>query len=240
MEKLMISLLPPIVGASLGAPVWTVVTLLLLRGEGGLIKAGAFAMGAITVRLAQGIVFGTIFVSAEKAGGEAGPDLIASTLQLVVGIFLLVTAVTAWRIGDDPDAPPPKWMTLVRRISAPAAFGMGLVLMAISMKQWIFTLSAIATIEEAQLGVKRSVIAYLIFAIAAQWLMLALIVSKAVAPTQSAKIFEVMQDWLARRNKMIAMVASLTFGVWFLAKGMNGLLALGAERANINVFATAR
>src|SRR5262245_29809031 len=74
----LVSLLPPIIGAAVAGPMWTILTLLLLRGEGGLIKAAAFAAGAMTVRLLQMILFGYVFGTADGAGGEAGPDLIAS------------------------------------------------------------------------------------------------------------------------------------------------------------------
>lgn len=234
MTHVLVSLLPPIIGAAVAGPMWTILTLLLLRVEGGLIKAAAFAAGAMTVRLLQMILFGYVFATADGAGGEAGPDLIASTLLLVVGVFLLITAVTAWRVGDDPDAPPPKWMTTVSRVSAPAAFGVSVVLMATGMKQWLFTLCAIAAIEKAQLGLKGSVFAYFFFVLAAQSLMLAPIISSAVAPAQSAKMLEVMQGWLERHNRKIAIVASLIFGAWFLWRGTTDLLTLGAETTITN------
>ena len=78
---------------------------------------------------------------------------------------------------------------------------MSVVLMATGMKQWVFTLCAIAAIEKAQLGLKGSVFAYLFFVLAAQSLMLAPIISSAVAPTQSAKMLEVMQGWLEHHNR---------------------------------------
>ena len=37
------------------------MVLFLLRSEGGLLKAAAFAAGAIIVRLVQGILFGYVF-----------------------------------------------------------------------------------------------------------------------------------------------------------------------------------
>jgi len=207
---------------------WIIFALLLLRGESGSIKATAFAAGGMMVRLLQGILFGYLFATAQDAGGETGPDLIASTVLLVVGVFLLITGVTAtWRAGDDSDAPPPKWMTTLNRASAPAAFGMGVVMLMFAMKQWIFTLSALAIIEKGQLGMKGSAFAYLIFVLAAQSLMLTPIISSLVAPTRSAGTLAIMQGWLERHNRKLAAVASLIFGAWFVWNGATELMGLG-------------
>ena len=226
MDKVLVSLLPPIVGAVLGCPMWTILALLLLRGESGSIKASAFAAGAITVRLLQGFLFGYIFVRAEDAGREGGPNLIAATVLLLVGVFLVITGLTAaWRKKDDAsEAPPPKWMTLLNRVSAPAAFGMGVGMMVLALKQWLFTFSALAVIERGQLGIKASVFAYLVFVIAAQSLMLTPIISSLVAPTRSAGTLKALQAWLERHNLKIVAVASLILGAWFIWRGASGLL----------------
>ena len=75
--------------------------------------------------------------------------LVSSILLLLAGIFLLITAVRTWIKETDPDTPPPKWMESLGRISAPVAFGMAVVMMFLAFKQWVFTLSAIAIIDEA-------------------------------------------------------------------------------------------
>jgi hypothetical protein len=226
MDTIILSLLPPIFGATLGGPMWIVMALLLLRGESGSIKAAAFAAGGMTVRLLQGILFGYLLAYAEKGRSEEGPDLIASTLLLAVGVVLIITGATAlWRMEDDSDTPPPKWMKILNRVSAPAAFGMGVVMMVFAMKQWIFTLSALAIIERAQLSMKASVFAYLIFVVAAQSLMLTPIICSLAAPTRSAKTLAALQAWLERHNRKIAAVASLIFGAWFFWRGTAGLLS---------------
>ena len=63
------------IGAAVAGPMLTILTLLLLRVEGGLIKAAAFAAGAMTVRLLQMILFGYVFATGDDAGGEAGPPI---------------------------------------------------------------------------------------------------------------------------------------------------------------------
>ena len=63
---------------------------------------------------------------------------------------MLISAVMKWRKEEDPDAPPPKWMAVLGGLSALQAFGMGALLMALSIKQWVFTLSAIAVIEQGE------------------------------------------------------------------------------------------
>jgi hypothetical protein len=56
MGDVIADLLPLIVGATV-VPFYPIVVLVLLQGEGGLVKALAFVAGNIAVRLAQGVLF---------------------------------------------------------------------------------------------------------------------------------------------------------------------------------------
>jgi hypothetical protein len=85
-----------IVGAT-AVPFYPIVVLLMLQGQGGLVKALAFVAGNIAVRLAQGVLFGIIFGVALAANSEYGQRLGVSTLLLIVGILLLITAVKKWQ-----------------------------------------------------------------------------------------------------------------------------------------------
>ena len=219
---LLINLLPLVVGAAV-LPLWIIATLLLLRSEGGILKAAAFAAGAMTVRVSQGILFGYVFDTAADANGD-GSKFITSTLLLVVGILLSIAAFRTWRKEENPDAPPPKWMATLSGLPPLKAFGIGAFLMAISIKQWVFTLAAIAVVDEAKLSLKGSILAYLVFVLAAQSLVLAPTIVCVVAPDRSAKLLEVTQSRLERHSRMITTTVSLIFGMWFLGKGVTGLL----------------
>jgi len=223
MGAVIVYLLPLIVGAAL-LPASIILALFLLRGEGSVRKTLAFAAGAMTVRLAQGVLFGYVFGAAADAYGESGSNLITSTLLLVVGLVMLISAVTKWRKEADPDAPPPKWMAVLGGLSALQAFGVGALLMALSIKQWVFTLSAIAVIEQGELSRAGNVVTYLFFVLAAQSLVLAPILVSAVAPVQSTKLLDAIHSWLERNNRAIVIAASSIFGVWFLWKGIAGLI----------------
>lgn len=220
MGTALIELLPLIIGAAL-LPLWVVMSLLLLRGAGGMRKATAFAAGAMAVRVLQGILFGYVF---STGAGDDGSKVLASTLLLVVGIVLLITAVRQWRKEVDPDAPPPPWMATLGTASSLKAFGIGALMMMIAVKQWVFTLATIAVLDDAQMGPARSALAYLFFVLAAHALVLLPIVISALAPQRSAAILDGMRGWLERHNRMITLCVSSIFGTWFAWKGTMGLL----------------
>ena len=67
------------------------------------------------------------------------------------------------RRGDDPDAPPPKWLETIDRLAPIPALGLGFLLVITSPNLWVFTLSAIATIADAGLDRSDSIIAFLVF-----------------------------------------------------------------------------
>jgi hypothetical protein len=224
MRYVIVDLLPLIVGAAV-VPLYSIAVLLLLQSKGGLLKAIAFVSGGVAVRLVQGILFGLVIGEACQANGEPGPRLIVSTLLLIVGILLLVTALKQWRRQDDPDAPTPHWMSAIGGLSALKAVGAGALFPIIAVKQWVFTLSAIGVIGEVGPGGAADVGAYLFFVLATQTLVLAPILAFAVAPHRTAKPLQATQAWLERNNRAIVIGMSLVFGVWFLFKGITGLIA---------------
>lgn len=222
MGMTLVNLLPAIVGSAI-LPLWITMTILLLRGEGGVTKAAAFAAGGMTVRLVQGFLFGYAF-GVPVAGDEGTSHVVASTLLLVVGVLMLASAAKLRLTDADPDAPPPRWMTALGKVSARKAFGMAALLTLLGIKPWVFTLSAIAVIEDAKLSPAASVLAYLFFVVAAHSLVLTPIVSRVVAPARLDKLLEMAFTWLERNNRAITLTASLVFGLWFVGKGAVGLL----------------
>ena len=94
----------------------------------------------------------------------------------------------------------------------------------VGVKLWIFTLGALATIAEAQLGQPGSAMAYLLFIGLAQSLLLIPILIRILIPARSQSILDGLSDWLAKNNRSIVMVVSLVFGLYFLYLGISGLL----------------
>jgi len=223
MGEVLINLLPVIVGAAL-VPLYPIVVLLLLQSEGGLRKAVAFVAGGVGVRLAQGLLFGAILGAAADEHTEDETQLIVSTLLLVVSVLLLVTAYRYWRKEGDPDAPPPQWMASLGGLSAVKAVGAGALYVVIAFKQWVFTLSALSIIFEGYLGNAANITLYLVYLLATQILVLPILLAYAVAPQRAAGPLQAAHGWLARNNRVIVMIVSLIFGVWFMYKSISGLL----------------
>jgi Sap, sulfolipid-1-addressing protein len=220
--NIIVDLLPVVVSATV-VPFYIVAVLVLLQSDGGLIKALGFVAGGVAMRLVQGLLFGLVFGAAMQSSSESGQRLIVSTLLLVLGILLLITAFVKWQKAEDPDAPP-RWMATIRGLSAGKAVGAGALFVTIAVKQWVFTLSAIGVISEADLGEAASAGLYLFYVVASQMLVLVPILVSAVAPQQALRLLEAAQSWLERHNREIAVTVSLVFGGLFLYKGVTGLI----------------
>ncbi len=227
MNDIFFDLLPLMLGAAL-VPLYPIVVLLLLLGEGGLRKASAFVAGMLAMRMVQGVLFGWVFGAAAEAYPDDGPQIIASTLFLVLGLLLLVAAAKKWRKQPDPDDPPPQWMAALAGMPPLKAFGAGAGVITIDVKQLVFTLAAIDVIQGAALEPVAEAGLYLFFALATQTLVLLPILVFAVAPQQAAKPLHAVQAWLERNNRPIMIGVSLVFGLWFLVKGITGLIGAGA------------
>ncbi|WOD39369.1 GAP family protein [Nodosilinea sp. E11] len=226
MGSVVVSLLPYIVGSAL-VPVQIIIGLLLLQSPNrGLLKGSAYVVGMTLTRLLQGAAFGLFLGESVAAtgGGQKGP--VVATLLLVLGIILLITAYKKWRKQPDPDDPPPQWLAAMDSITALQALGLGLALPLVAVKLWVFTLSALATIAAAQLGLQAGAIAYLMFILLAQALLLVPLLLRLVLPRQSKLWLASAAAALTAYNRPIVIGVSLVFGLLFLQSGISGLRAI--------------
>ena len=224
MGPLLVSLLPFILGSAL-VPLQIILFILLLKSpRQGPLKAAAFLAGMTTTRLLQGAVFSLVFTAESVEGQPGGKSPVVATLLLVLGLLLLISAFRKWRKEVDPDEPPPQWLARVDALTPLKAFAIGLGLLLIGPKFWVFTLSALATIGEAQVGQPASAIAYVLFILLAQSLLVILIAIRLAAPAQSKGLLNRISTWLERNNRAIVITVSLVFGLYFLYQGLSGLL----------------
>jgi hypothetical protein len=223
MDQILLDLLPLMLAAAL-VPLYPILVLLVLLGEGGLRTAIAFVAGLLAVRLAQGVLFGWVFGAAAEAYPNDGPEIIASTLLLLVGILLLLAAFKKWRKQPDPDEPSPQWVAALGRLSPLKALGAGAAIMTIDVKQWVLTLTAIDVIQGAELDRLTGAGLYLLYILVALALVWLPLLVYAVAPQRTDKPLRAAQAWLERYNRPIVIGASLIFGLWFLVKGVTGLI----------------
>ncbi len=218
MGNVLTDLIPLIIGAA-AVPVWIMIVLLMLRSDNGVSVAAAFVGGVTLMRLVQGALFGYVLGSSGEGDGR-----ISSLLLLLMGILLWITAIKKWRKEDDPDGPPPKWMSSIGGMSPLRAFGVGALLVAVAPKMWVFTLSAISLVQDAALGPAMGALAYLLFTVGAVIILLILILIAALAPQKSAALLGKVSAWLERNERALLVVVSVVFGTFFTWKGLTGFI----------------
>jgi len=225
LNAIFVSLLPFIIGGAL-VPVQIIVVILLLTGEKrGPLKAIAFVLGMTLARLTQGILFQLIVTggSGDPADADGNLSAIKYTLLLVLGLLLLTTAYKKWVKEPDPDAPPPRWLTMLDGLTPLRAllFGAGFILIAV--KLWVFTLGALSVIDGAQLGIRETFLVFLGYILLAQSLLIIPILIRLILPNRAKVWLKSFGGWLEKHNDRIVMVVSLVFGLLFLYQGVSGL-----------------
>jgi len=143
---------------------------------------------------------------------------------LVTGIVFLSNALVIYLSEKDPDDPPPRWMKLVDSLSPRKLFLLGIAGVVIGVRPWIFTLSALSVIHDANMTWTQSVIAYSIYVVGCMTLLLIPLGLGIFAPGKSKPTFIKMRRWLETNSHLITMFVSAVFGAFFLFKGIVGLL----------------
>jgi hypothetical protein len=216
----MSDLLPGLVVLAIGgsiAPPLLLLTILFLGSQRPLPNAGALMLGYFTTCAVIGISGITLFGGAEDAVSTVG-----RVISVTVGVLLLVLGLRTVLAPPDPDSTPPKWMESIDSMSPPRAFGFGMVLFPLQVKNLAIFVASLNLIIVSNLGPESSIVALglvlFIFAIPD----LALIGLYVAAPQRASKMLVSLRTWMEKNNRTITVVLCLVFGAFFLLRGFMG------------------
>jgi hypothetical protein len=212
--------LPQLVFLAIGgsiAPPLLLLTILFLGSRRPLPNAIALALGYFATCAVMGIVGLTLFGEAESAATTIG-----RAISVTVGSLLLVLGLRSLLKAPDPDASPPRWMESVASMSPARAFGFGMVLFPVQIKNLAIFIACVELIAAASLGPGGSAVALglviLVFAVP----VIALIGLYAVATRRASAMLGSLRAWMEKNNRPITVVLGFVFGAFFLLRGLLG------------------
>jgi len=198
------------------APPLLLLTILFLGSRRPLPNATALVLGYFTTCAVIGITGLTLF--SEAAGTVS---TVGRVISATVGGLLIVLGLRSLLNAPDPDASPPRWMESTSSMSPPRAFGVGLALFPIQIKNLAIFVACLNLIAVASLSPLGSVVALglvlLIFAVP----ILVLIGLYVAVPQRASKMLGSLRAWMERNNRTITVVLCFVFGAVFLARGLS-------------------
>jgi hypothetical protein len=222
MPVLALELIPLAVASAL-LPLPLIVTVLLLRSQAGRVAAVAWTAGMAATRLVQGALAALLLDRVFGAAGDGAKGPVVSTLLIVLALLFYALAVRKLANAPDDDAPPPRWMESLESATPGRAFALGCGLMALSVKSWVFTLSAAAAIADARLETSTAALAYVGFVLLAQGLQLLLLALAFLVPARADAVLAWCAEQLDRYSRPLLIAVGLLFGTVFLLEGLAGL-----------------
>ena len=217
MGAVLLQLLPLALAAI--APTMIGLVVLFLSDDRGLVKALAFILGKYLVYVIWGWVSLDLaeHLSATNSGGATS---YSEVIFLIFGLLLLILAVRNFLGEDDPDAPPPKFMTILVKMGAVKLFGVGVVLSLMQFRFIALVLVGATVIAEARLSITENLISVLWLALLMVWPMLIPVVVFLVLGERREAAMKSMRTWLTRNKRKINVVMLGVFGTLLLAIGL--------------------
>jgi hypothetical protein len=216
----MSDLLPGLIVLAIGgsiAPPLLLLTILFLSSRRPLPNATALALGYFTSCAAMGIVGLTLF-----GGGESATSTIGRVISAMVGGLLVVLGLRSLLKAPDPDAQPPRWMESISSISPPRAFGVGMALFPLQIKNLAIFVACINLIAAASIGPRGSSVALGLVLVVFAIPVLVLIGLYLAVPQRASKVLGSLRAWMEKHNRAITIVLCFVFGAFFLTRGLSG------------------
>lgn len=216
----MSDLLPGLVVLAIGgsiAPPLLLLTILFLGSQRPLPNAGALMLGYFTTCAVIGISGITLFGGAEDAVSTVG-----RVISVTVGVLLLVLGLRTVLAPPDPDSTPPKWMESINSMSPPRAFGFGMVLFPLQVKNLAIFFACVNLIIASSLSPQGSIVALMLVLVIFAIPVLVLIGLYAAAPQRASEMLGSLRAWMEKNNRPVTLVICLVVGAFFLVRGLWG------------------
>ncbi|MGI9823399.1 GAP family protein [Agromyces sp. Marseille-Q5079] len=213
-------ILPLALGVAI-SPVPVIAAILMLLSPKARVTSVGFLLGWVIGIVIAVSVF-TALASVLPEGDSDASKPIVGTVQLLLGVLLLVLAVGQWRKrpkkGEEPALP--KWMQAIDKVSFFGAFGLAFLLSALNPKNLIMAAGAGTEIGSAGLATGEVVLVIAIYVLIAASTVAVPVIAYLIAADRLRGPLDALRVWLGHENAIIMAVLLLVIGVSMLGKGI--------------------
>ena len=213
--NLFMQLLPLIIGTAV-VPSLIILVILFLQSDRGLLKASAFVGGMVSWRffiLAISVYYAYLL---EMLFGFKIPERLHFALLSLLGIILLTIGAYILTKKRHMSGTSPSLLKVIDRANPPIAFALGVVLMAVGLKHYIFMIGAMQDLEKSGILGAKWTMAMILFIVAAELLVLLPILIYLLMPGRSEAILGSFKNLLEKHSSMITTIFCFVAGIFFL------------------------
>jgi threonine/homoserine/homoserine lactone efflux protein len=201
-------------------PTMIALIVLFLTSNQGMAKSISFILGKYIVYVLFGIfcLYLTGYISASNSVRSSSLSVI---FFLIFGLLLIILALRTFFGEDDPDTPPPKFMTILDQLGPLKLFGLGIAVCFVQPRFILLILAGASIISEATLPLSESFIAILVLALLMVWVMLVPVIVFLVMGKHRNNAMKAMRDWLVLHQRIINVVVMSFFGILMILLGLS-------------------
>jgi hypothetical protein len=201
-----------------------ITTVLMLLSPPAKSRTVGLLVGCV-VGVGGAVALFTLLADLLPTQDSGGSSLVASVIKMVIGVLLVVLALTQWRgrpaRGDRAELP--KWMTGVDSMTPGKALVLGVLLSAVVPKNLLIALSAGLIVGAAGFSGGQAALVIVLFTAIAASTVAVPVVAHLVAPARMRGPLERLRDWLVENNVAIMVVVLLVIGVVMIGNSIAGL-----------------
>jgi cytochrome c biogenesis protein CcdA len=218
MLTVLLKMLPFAIGTI--TPTMIALIVLFLTSVQGLVKSISFILGKYIVYVLWGLLclYLADFISSVDSVGK---HAIVAIFFVIFGLLLLVLAVRTFFGEDDPDTPPPKFMSILDQLGPVKLFGLGIAISFMQPRFIILILAGTSIIAEARLPNSENFIAILVLALLMVWVMLIPIVIYLFLGEHRSTAMKSIRDFLIRNQHKINAAVMFFFGILMILLGLS-------------------
>ena len=212
--------LPGLIVLAIGgsvAPPLLLLTTLFLGSRRPLLNAAALALGYFTTCAVIGISGLVLF-----GGAESTVSTVGRVISATIGALLIVLGLRSLLASPDPNVSQPRWMESIDVMSPPRAFGFGMALFPLQVKNLAIFVACVNLIIASSLSPQGSIVALMLVLVIFAIPVLVLIGLYAAVPQRASTMLGSLQAWMGRNNRVITVALCFVFGTFFLLRGLLG------------------
>jgi hypothetical protein len=212
--------LPELIVLAIGgsvAPPLLLLTTLFLGSRRPLLNAAALALGYFTTCAVIGISGLVLF-----GGAESTVSTVGRVISATIGALLIVLGLRSLLASPDPNVSQPRWTESIDVMSPPRAFGFGMALFPLQVKNLAIFVACVNLIIASSLSPQGSIVALMLVLVIFAIPVLVLIGLYAAAPQRASEMLGSLRAWMEKNNRPVTLVICLVFGAFFLMRGLWG------------------